>query len=683
MLRLERRVTAPSLERKAREAAFGRAPPQPAPKAPLSPGIPAGALFKGRWGPTRIRFPGTRRVPDPAALLPHAGSADFPSEFLTRQSQFEREASLQLATPDPPSMPQPLRLALALATCSLPLQAQGLVKDINAGGSGSSWPSNLVRLQNQVLFSARDGLHGQELWITDGTGLGTQLLKDLHPGAADSNPANFQEFAGRVFFTAETAAGREPWVSDGTPQGTYQLADLNPGPASSSFHSPSFENSPGAVVYRSEAYFNASTGGGTKLFRTDGTSAGTTQVYADSSPYAFAKAVHTRGDHLYLEASEPAVGLELFRFQGDPSSLELVVDANPGPGHGIQSQTSYLNLADTILFGASDGQGGARLWRTDGTPAGSAMVVDGAGSPVSFLPRDFIEFQGKGIYYDFDPVILPTGGTRIMSTDGTAANTFPLAIGGLDFTPNLIPAKDALLFLVNQPGSQLYMSDGTQAGTENLSFPHPVDFTIGLGAILAKAGSGRRILFAASDAAHGSELWTSDGTVAGTGLFADLDPGTTGSGPWGFTRLGNRILFSAARSDVGRELFSVDLTALGGFVSEPFDAPCPTNELNLRTSDDPISGASFDLELSSNLPFAVGAIAVDVQLDYQPVFGPCAGLLAGITALFPIAADASGTARVPAFGVPSLVGLPFYLHAFLVSSPQVAFSNGLEVLIGT
>lgn len=45
-----------------------------------------------------------------------------------------------------------------------------------------------------------------------------------------------------------------------------------------------------------------------------------------------------------------------------------------------------------------------------------------------------------------------------------------------------------------------------------------------------EAGTGA-VRFAATDAAHGRELWASDGTRGGTTLLADIDPGAASSDP--------------------------------------------------------------------------------------------------------------------------------------------------------
>src|SRR5688500_14331747 len=60
-----------------------------------------------------------------------------------------------------------------------------LFADVNPGFASSN-PESLVDAGGTLYFSADDGVHGTELWKTDGTAAGTGLVKDIQPGIAGS-----------------------------------------------------------------------------------------------------------------------------------------------------------------------------------------------------------------------------------------------------------------------------------------------------------------------------------------------------------------------------------------------------------------------------------------------------------------------------------------------------------------
>ena len=53
-----------------------------------------------------------------------------------------------------------------------------LVKDINPGVS-SALPKCWARLKDKIYFLADDGIHGSEIWSTDGSLAGTSMLKHI------------------------------------------------------------------------------------------------------------------------------------------------------------------------------------------------------------------------------------------------------------------------------------------------------------------------------------------------------------------------------------------------------------------------------------------------------------------------------------------------------------------------
>jgi ELWxxDGT repeat protein len=75
--------------------------------------------------------------------------------------------------------------------------------------------------------------------------------------------------------------------------------------------------------------------------------------------------------------------------------------------------------------------------------------------------------------------------------------------------------------------------------------------------------SGDRAYFAADDGAHGRELWTTDGTAAGTHLVKDINPGQENSFPAGMVDRAGTLFFVADDGVHGSELWKSDGTEAG------------------------------------------------------------------------------------------------------------------------
>jgi ELWxxDGT repeat protein len=74
---------------------------------------------------------------------------------------------------------------------------------------------------------------------------------------------------------------------------------------------------------------------------------------------------------------------------------------------------------------------------------------------------------------------------------------------------------------------------------------------------------GDRLYFVAGREAEGEELWSTDGSVAGTGLVKDIRPGPMASKPDDLTAVGETLYFTATDREHGRELWRSDGTAAG------------------------------------------------------------------------------------------------------------------------
>ncbi len=99
----------------------------------------------------------------------------------------------------------------------------------------------MVEVNGTIFFGADDGVHGRELWKSDGSTAGTVMVKDIDPSTylydgygevppSSSDPYSLTDFNGTLFFSAsEGANGEELWKSDGTASGTVMVADIFPG----------------------------------------------------------------------------------------------------------------------------------------------------------------------------------------------------------------------------------------------------------------------------------------------------------------------------------------------------------------------------------------------------------------------------------------------------------------------
>ncbi|MCG6947813.1 MAG: hypothetical protein LJE93_02710 [Acidobacteria bacterium] len=92
-----------------------------------------------------------------------------------------------------------------------------MVKDINPdGGDGmSSVNSEIVVAGDEIYFTANDGVHGWELWRSDGTEACTVMVYDINNLGANAYPGNLRVVGDRLLFAADDGShGSELWALD-------------------------------------------------------------------------------------------------------------------------------------------------------------------------------------------------------------------------------------------------------------------------------------------------------------------------------------------------------------------------------------------------------------------------------------------------------------------------------------
>ena len=238
-------------------------------------------------------------------------------------------------------------------------------------------------------------------------------------------------------------------------------------------------------------------------------------------------------------------------------------------------------LGSSFIFRGSTVASGSEIYKTDGTSGGTVLVKDIIPGTVGCRPGDFTIFNGF-LYFS---AVTTSQGRELWRTDGTGRGTtlFKDIKVGTDSSNNIdqyhLTATPTYLLFAAQSASEgieLWMSNGTNAGTVLLK-----DINTG------HAGSdssnprdfyyyNNMVLFFATDATNGEELWKSDGTVGGTSLVKDINPGTGGSASInyspapgfnfayplfsGFHTFNNKVYFNAYDGTSTGEIWSSDGT---------------------------------------------------------------------------------------------------------------------------
>ena len=499
-----------------------------------------------------------------------------------------------------------------------------LLKDIRPGPRTSN-PVGGIAFDGKLLFGANDGIYGQELWISDGTTGGTVLKSDI--GAINRfdpstlvQPASivtFQNASGQtetVFIAAEYqadgsapgsralyysvgnglatrlgdiasgtirdadavgtsvffwvggdlyrytgngipaelvksgvngnsgvafngqyyfASNSELWKSDGTSAGTSVVKALN-APIT------------GFAINNGKLYLNAGYDSG-NLWVTDGTTAGTILLretpHTEFMSYGARELTAAGNLVFFVSSSVPnAQGYDRELFATDGTTVFRVKDIWPGfqPGGGnvylANSDPAQLRaIGNTLYFTANNGVNGRELWKSDGTDAGTVMVKDITSDQTSDVGPTNLTVGGDKLFFLQAEAFQ---GTRLWVSDGTAAGTTKVAaVTGP--VSNLISAGDRVVFTYNNgtEGQELWSSDGTSEGTFMVA-----DLTPGAGSttLIEWRGKDGIVYFSFAHPVHGKELWRTDGTAQGTFQVSNAQaPGD--SNPYGFTLIDANI----------------------------------------------------------------------------------------------------------------------------------------------
>ena len=344
----------------------------------------------------------------------------------------------------------------------------------------------------RAYWVADDGIHGNEIWTSDGTPEGTHLVADICPGRCSSvsRHSNLTLIDGRLFFSASTPdTGMEPWVTDGTLGGTKMLGDLRFDRGSSPYDFFPFDD---GVVFRAFSEDDQ-----VFWWWTDGTAAGT-QIIADLC----------EGEDCEFPIGRSAVLGDAFytlsRSGGVPSDLRIY--------------RMRTDSASEMLFSCQ-------------TCFGSST------EPKLVVGHQRLLFQALETLYEIDehgvePLPAPPGGGKVREVFVIDGNTELVLVEDFNFIHSLYRLNgktwtgplleqlegqlvaeafdDHVRIALQEPYDlSLWRSDGTTQGTSFIERVEDLDVSL----LFGSAAIGDHFLFKTSGAEE--ELWVS-GETAGT-----------------------------------------------------------------------------------------------------------------------------------------------------------------------
>ncbi|MEZ5967069.1 MAG: hypothetical protein R3F56_24745 [Planctomycetota bacterium] len=392
-------------------------------------------------------------------------------------------------------------------------------------------------LQNRLFFIGQDATFGKELWVSDGTVAGTHLFADIRPGAASAfgrlPSGAFTQFlyeaAGYLWFSAEDGVhGHELWRTDGTVAGTQMVDDLAAGAA---------DAYPSEITPFGGGVLFAAIAGSVGIEPCISTGPGTTRLVHDvypggsSSPQGF---VDVGGTVMFSAVS--AAGRELWRTDGTSAGTQMVADIAPGTASSFPA--GLVALGSQAIFLANDGTHGVELWASDGTAAGTQLLFDAIPGAESGAGNAITTWQGRAWLMGYHRSAANVREVGLISTDGTVAGSTLFPVAGFEafsvVTARPMVTANGLVFLPfkNGIGDQPWVTGGTAVTTRQLATLVPEPNHDGLRVFISfgRVGMGTyrdELYFHGDNEAEGTELWATDGTSSGTRMVRSHASGPT------------------------------------------------------------------------------------------------------------------------------------------------------------
>jgi len=362
---------------------------------------------------------------------------------------------------------------------------------------------------DHVYFQAMEDRQGIELWR--GGASGVTRVSDLVSSSPFPNSGRIEGLL------QETAAGRFAFLArkDGSDQRIYLYGGS--GSSSVSLMTVCSESCDlfagqnlGLAKAGSRAVFRAGSYNQGALWSTDGTSSGTVRLTPASLNVA-TRPVSGGGSLAYFWASVGSSKLGLWSTDGTVAGTKQIAWGVGGLSSSSYGLPDVAAVGSRVFFRSGDTESGDELRVTDGTREGDHLVLDVARNEADSNPQELVAL-GDRIFFS-DCGVWQSAGTP-ESTQSVVLDNFCAPPGSAQMNTALTPVGNLLFFLRGYPYQALWRSDGTEAGT----FPLTTSDVVVSGPVAFQG----KLYFVANRSNARPEIWSSDGTVAGTAKAFDM-----------------------------------------------------------------------------------------------------------------------------------------------------------------
>ncbi len=364
---------------------------------------------------------------------------------------------------------------------------------ITACGGGSSGAGGETSSTKYVL-PFNDGEHGVEPWVTDGTGAGTQLLKDINTETQSLEYEHYTRVGDKVYFVrVDDSGNRALMQTDGTESSTSVVSQIVP------------HLSVREMVAVGDTLFYLlvdSSGQNSELWRSDGTSDGTIQLKTivtgrDSEHITNIVAFDGK---VYFLVIGYLHDVALWESDGTVANTKLVKDIYAGHDSDRGNYGNTLVRANgKLFFTGYDDTHGREPWMSDGTAVGTDILSDINEGTGSSYPSNFIEHDGKVVFlaYDVDH------GTEFWEYNGTDTLLYlDSEEGRTNSQANYLVSLNGSIFYVKN--SQIWKISGAPLAASRID-NQPYG-----GPIFTMIASGGKLYYSVYKWDSDDELWATD-----------------------------------------------------------------------------------------------------------------------------------------------------------------------------